>query len=150
MRKACALAVAALLAGCGGGDERLSKAQYQRELSEVGKTLSESIGSVGGAVTGVADLEAAGEQVGELQTALSKAADDLDELEPPEDVEGAHEKLVQGIRGFADELEDLEIAIRGGDLGRIRTFENDFGNSEPVAQIREASEELEEQGYELE
>ena len=149
MRRLIALVVAAVaLAGCGGGEDRLSKAEYQEEVHKVGNTLSGALSGVD--TEGAGGLSAVSGQVEQLQSALRGAAADLEELSPPEDVEGTHEKLIQGIRGFADELDDLNDALQREDLGAIRSFENGFTSSDSVKQIREAAEELQEKGYTLE
>lgn len=149
MSRLVALAVAAVaLAGCGGGGDRLTKEEYQAEVRKVGATLSGALGGVD--TEGAGGLSAVEGQVEQLQSALRDAAAELEDLSPPEDVEGAHEKLVQGIRGFADDLDDLNDALGREDLGAIRSFENDFMNSDSVKQIREAAEELQEKGYTLE
>lgn len=139
--------VALLLAGCGGGGDRLTKEEYQSEVQGVGETLGDALGGVDTEGGGIDEL---GGQVDELQTALDSAADDLDELTPPEEVEDAHDKLVEGIRGFADELEELGTAAESGDLGAIQAFQEVFTTSESVRKIREAADELQDKGYSLE
>lgn len=149
MSRLVALAAAAVaLAGCGGGDDRLTKEEYQAEVRKVGTTLSGALGGVD--TEGAGGLSAVEQQVEQLQSALRDAAAELKDLSPPEDVEGAHEKLVQGIRGFADDLDELDDALEREDLGAIRSFENDFTSSDSVKQIREAAAELQEKGYSLE
>ena len=148
MRRLGFLLALVLLAGC-GGEDRLSKEAYQAEVRKVGTTLGSALGGIDTNASGD-ELAQAGKQVEGLQVALRKAADDLDELSPPEEVEGAHTKLVQGIRGFADDLEDLGDAIRRNDADAIREFENDFTSSDGVKLIREAAEQLQGQGYSLE
>jgi hypothetical protein len=136
------------LAGCAGGGDRLSKEEYQAEVRQVGATLSSALGGVD--TEGAGGLSAVQGQVEELQAALRDAAAGLDELTPPEDVEGAHEKLVQGIRGFAGDLDDLKDALERQDLAAISSFENGFTSSDSVKQIQEAAKELQEKGYALE
>jgi hypothetical protein len=136
-----------LLAGC-GGDDRLSKEEYQGEVQGVGKTLGDALGGIDTSSAG--GLDEVGGQVTGLQTALREAADDLDDLSPPADVEDAHEKLVDGIRGFADDLEQLAEAAESGDLTAIQTFQDVFTTSDSVRKIREAADELQDKGYALE
>jgi hypothetical protein len=142
------LAAVLLLAGCGGGDDRLSKEEYQREVQGVGKTLGDALGGVD--TSNADDLSAVGGQVDELQAALRAAADDLDELSPPEDAQDAHDKLVDGVRGFADDLDRLAEAAESGDLGAVQTFQDVFTTSDSVKKIREAADELQDKGYALE
>ena len=88
---------------------------------QVGDTLEESVNSLGSALSNPESLDQAADQFNELQEALRTAADDLDELNPPEDVESAHEDLVDGVRLFADDIEDAlaQLSRTRHDLGRI-------------------------------
>lgn len=151
MKHLALLAFLLALAGCGGGGggSELSKSEYQKEVQAVGKTLSTSIDDLGSAVSGSGDLEEAAGQIDALQEALKGAADDLAELEPPSDVESAHDKLVEGIRGFADGLDDLESAMADGDVDEIQKFQTDFASSDAVQKISDATEELGEKGYKI-
>jgi hypothetical protein len=148
MRRLTALLAVVVLAGCGGGD-RLSKADYQREVHKVGETLGSSIRGLGD-LGNNPNLKEASKQIEELQDALRKAADDLDGLEPPADIGSAHDELVEGIHGFADELDELSDATADGDVQRIREFEAQFSQSDAVEKIRDASAELEQKGYKIE
>jgi hypothetical protein len=58
--------------------------------------------------------------------------------------------MVEGIRGFADEIGEVADAARDGNLKDLRAFSENFGNSESVKQIQEATEELQAKGYTLE
>ena len=133
-----------VLAGCGGGEDRLTKEEYQAEVRRIGSTLGETLGGLN------TSAGALGPQVADVQANLRTTADDLDELAPPEEIESAHDKLVEGINGFADELDDLKAAVEAEDEDAIRRFEDTFTGSASVQKIREASEELQEKGYALE
>lgn len=148
MRRLAALAIAAVaLAGCGGGD-RLSKEEYQAEVRKVGTTLRGALGGVD--TEGAGGLSAVRAQVEQLQSALRDAAGELEGLTPPEDVEATHGKLVEGIRGFADDLDELNDALERGDSDAVRSFEDDFTKSDSVKQIQAAALELQQKGYTLE
>lgn len=91
---ALAAAAVALGAGCGGGGE-LTPVEYEAQLGDV--ELASALAS------GDAD-------------ALREAADDLDDLAPPDGAEDAHDDLVEGLRDVADEREDDEgEGDEGGD-----------------------------------
>jgi hypothetical protein len=151
---ALALAFAAAAAGCGGdgGGDQLTKEEYQQEVKKVGDTLSSSAGGLSSAF-GQSDpesLDQVADEIEKLQQAMEDAADDLDNLTPPDDAQSAHDKLVEGIRGFADEIGGVADAARDGDLAALRDFGEGFEDSESVKQIQEATEELQSKGYTLE
>lgn len=146
--------VLAFAAGCGGdggggGGGELSKSEYQEKVQAVGETLSKSIDDLGSAVSGSGNLEEAASQIQTLQDALNGAADDLAALDAPSDVDSAHDKLVEGIHGFADSLGDLESAMADGNLEEIQEFQTDFAESDAVKKISDATEELGEKGYKI-
>ncbi len=148
---AVVLAFAAGGCGGGGGGDRLSKAEYQQEVKKVGDTLTSSVDGLTGAFSASPDsLDQVGTQIDELREAMNQAADDLDALEPLEDAQSAHDQLVEGIRGFADELGEVADAARDGDLAKLRGFSENFENSGSVKQIQAATEELQAKGYTLE
>lgn len=149
-----ALALAAGAAACGGdggGGEPLSKEEYQQEVNKVGDTLSQSADGLSGAFnqSDPESLDQVADEVEKLQDAMVKAAEDLDALNPPDDAQAAHDKLVEGIRGFADDVGKLADSARAGELAEIQSFAEDFTNSESAKKIQEATEELQAKGYTL-
>ena len=150
-----ALAVAlggAACGGDGGGGDRLSKTEYQQEVTAVGDTLTKSAEGLSGAFSqsDPESLDQVADQIEELKDAMNAAADDLDNLNPPADAEAAHDKMVEGIRGFADDIGNVADAARDGNLKDLQAFSESFGNSESVKKIQEATEELQAKGYTLE
>jgi hypothetical protein len=150
-----ALVVAAGAAGCGGdggGGDRLTKTEYQQEVTAVGDTLSQSAEGLSGAFSesDPESLDQVADQIEQLEDAMNGAADELDDLNPPADAEAAHDKMVEGIRGFADDVGKVADAARDGNLKDLQAFSENFGNSESVKQIQEATEELQAKGYTLE
>ena len=89
----------ALCVGC-GGDER---AEYQQELTAVGATVSGALD----ALPQDDDTVVGAAEVAKLADELEAAADQLDELDPPEDVAAAHRRLLRGLRGVAKTFDAL-------------------------------------------
>jgi methyl-accepting chemotaxis protein len=146
-------AATALAAGCGGSGGPLSKDAYQQELdSAIQKVeqafegLGESLQKVG---SGSGSLDQVAEEVGNIQDELDSAADDLDGVTPPEDVEAAHDKLVDGMHGLSDDLEEFKGAIEDGDESAIERFASEARNLPSVQKLEEASNELKEKGYDV-
>lgn len=142
---ACLL-VAALLAGCG---QRLDKAEYEEEVQSItedmNKRMEEAAPQGEGPVPEQEDLD---------QTAdiFEDVAGDLDELHPPEEIEGAHDQLIRGLRGVAkimredvrDKLEDAEANPEEAQAAVMEMLE-----SEPFRDIEEAQKKFTKEGYDI-
>jgi len=147
-------AVAGVLAAsaCGGGD-RLSNEEYQGELDEATSQvqdafarLSESAQQVS---SGSGSLDAVADVVGNIQDELATAADDLEDVTPPRAVEAAHDRLVHGMRGFSDDLDDFRGAIEEGDAAAIEDFSSRAEKLESTKELRAATNELEKHGFRI-
>lgn len=99
-----------VVAGC-GGSERLA---YERDLAKVGKLVDRSLEQLpddGGESLGAPEVRG-------LATDLREAADQLDDLDPPDDARTAQDRLERGLRGAAVAFDDL-----AGELGDAQTDE---------------------------
>lgn len=109
---AAAISAVVTLAACGGSeDERLSDAEFSKQMNPIVQQISREFGSVfqelGEADEG--DRVPAG-----VRTRLAAAAKaerdaiaDVADIEPPERAEAAFEKLERGANAQADQLEEL-------------------------------------------
>ena len=96
-----------LVAGCGGGGgARLTKAAYEQKLSDAGKGLAVA----GRKLAQAQSKEEFKDDVTDVQKALDDAADRLDGITPPDDVEGANARLVQGLRGLSHDFDKVKDA----------------------------------------
>ncbi|MBA2537271.1 MAG: hypothetical protein H0V20_07565 [Actinobacteria bacterium] len=147
----CAAAVV-LAAGCGGGD-RLSKDAYQQELDSAILKIEQAFEGLGDSLqqvgSGSGSLDAVADEIGNIQEELNSAGDQLDGVTPPEDVEAAHTKLVDGMRALSDDLEEFKDAVDDGDKGAINEFATDAGSLDSVKKLEEASNDLKDKGYEV-
>ncbi len=141
MRALPILAVAIVLAGCGGAG-RLSKSDYEQKLQTEGKTINESGRGIGQAKS----KEAFVESVGKVQKALDNAADDLDGIKPPTDVEAANGKLVGALHGLSDDLDSVKDAASGG-LKKGQAATEKLSESTASKQAQDAVTEIERRGY---
>lgn len=99
------LLVAALLAGGCGGSER---AGYERDLAKIGRTVDRSLEQLP-----QDDSETIGpEDVARLAGDLREAANQLDDLDPPESVAPAQQQLERGMRHVADSFDALADDLR--------------------------------------
>jgi hypothetical protein len=148
------LAVLAALPGCGGGSgDTLSKEDYAQQVATTGDSLSDAFGSLASTATSVDSLDELGDAVASAGDSLTAAADDLAALDPPEDAVQANTKLTEGLRALADDLDELEQAVRDGSISRIEELAADLENiagSEAGGRIQEAIEELGSKGYDVE
>lgn len=108
------VAMAALLAGCGGGGSKsgsggsgkpsgppLTKAAYQAKLQSISKEIGDSIGS------SASKEKIAKKEVDKLVGAFHTFADRLREVNPPAAVKGLHAQLIQAMDDLGDEFPDI-------------------------------------------
>jgi hypothetical protein len=126
------------------GDGRLSKREYEHEVrSAYGKVQAAFQRTRGSPDSALAD------RVGEAQEALRDAADKLDGERPPLQVAPEHRRLVEGMREYADDLDELRAAAERGDERAVATFNDRTGTNAAIRKIAEAAEEMKFEGYDL-
>jgi hypothetical protein len=142
MRVAVAAVAATLaLAGCGGGDSRLSHAQYGRalraaivRLDRVILVRSRARPTVRGIRTLARDVDA--------------GADRLDALHAPRDAEQGNDELVRALRAYALDLRDFALEVQSAP-GERRDAQARLARSPAVREIQRAEAELARAGYSL-
>ncbi len=143
-------AVIAILAAC-GGDEQLSRAEYERELRETEREVQAGLEPAGVEVrnlaTGSGSLDDAAQAVEEAGDVLTRRADTLREVDPPDGAEEGNRLLVEGLEELAAELSDFQDAADDGDVARLRAFIMDFDDLDSIRKIEEAMRTLEAAGY---
>ena len=140
---AVACALAALVAGCGGGG-RLTKSQYEDRLQSDGTRLTAAVQQLTRA-TSKDEFQA---DVGDVQHALDSAAGSLDGVTPPSDVAGANDRLVDGLRGLAEDFGQVKAAADEGiDVATRKARQITTGAASREA--RQAIEELRRHGYDV-
>jgi hypothetical protein len=126
------------------GEERLSKREYEQVVrSGYGKVQAAFQRTRGSSGSALAD------RVGETQDALRDAADELDGAKPPIQVVSEHRRLVEGMREYADDLDELRAAAERGDEQAVATFNGRTGANAAIRKIAEAAEEMKFEGYDL-
>jgi hypothetical protein len=93
---AIAVLSAALLAGCGG----VSKAEYEKDVEKLGKEVEKDLDKLDSGTPTAKDLETA-------EATLNKAADGLEDIEAPSDVEKLHEDLIDTLRDTAKLMDEM-------------------------------------------
>lgn len=140
------LALAALAVGLGGcgGEARLSKADYEQKLTAVGRELADASKPLVAAKTGPEFASG----VEQIQGGLRKAADDLGGVKPPEDVQSANDRLVDALRGLADEFDKVKEAAKGG-AKKAREAGGRLAQSKPSEEAQQAVLEIQRRGYDV-
>jgi hypothetical protein len=141
---ALALAALFLVLGRDDGGQRLSKAQYEQKVRSDYGNVQEAFRS-----TNVQSTKLLAARVGEAQSELRHAADDLDETKPPIEVEKENDQLVAGMRAYADDLDALREAAERNDAVGVQEFNQGIAQNAAVRQIAEAAEEMKFEGYDL-
>lgn len=99
--------VALVLAGCGGSQ----RVEYERNLAKVGKLVDRSLDELPqDQTTTVGPAE-----ITRLAEDLREAADQLADLDPPDDARKAQDRLERGLRGIADSFDDLATDLQDAD-----------------------------------
>jgi len=146
MMLAAVIAIAA--AGCGGGGgggDRLSKSEYEQKMRSIGSDLQAA--SSGIDLTNTNDLDKVADSVAAFRTQLEDTADQVDDLNPPEDAAEETGKIADALHAFADEFGKMEKAARKGDLAELQKAQQAVITEGTEAQ--KASQDLKDKGYNI-
>jgi hypothetical protein len=95
--------LATVLAGCA---ERQSKEQYGENVKELYSLRTQQIAQLPTAATGDVQLYA------DSQEKLRVAANELDSIDPPKELQQAHDRHVEGLRGLSRVFGELADCAR--------------------------------------
>jgi hypothetical protein len=130
-----------LLAGCGGGSKPLSKPEYIKQMTTIGKGLSASISTLGSASTPATAAVA----LAKVQVDLRNAAKQLDSITPPKDVKDQHDQLTTAVNEFADELSPVITKLKAGNLAALGSVTTLKG----LTDIQSAANAITNKGYKI-
>jgi hypothetical protein len=142
--------IAIAAAGCGGGGgsgggDRLSKSEFESEMSSIGADLQQA--SSGIDLSNTKDLDKVADAVAAFKTKLESAADQVDDLNPPADADEETGKIADALHAFADEFGKMEKAARKGDLGDLQKAQQAVITEGAAAQ--QAATDLKNKGYNI-
>jgi hypothetical protein len=156
-RIAGALVVALLLvagSGCGTSGDQLSKDDYQQELTQASSDLrraSEDLGrELTTAVSGQGSYADAAKEMTAVREQLDQSANELDSVSPPEDTAPAHDRLVDAMHTFSDDLGEVQAALESGNGAEITRQLRGAATLDSVKDLQRAAEDLRKLGYEFE
>lgn len=149
IRVLAAALCAAALAAC--ADDGVSKGDYERQLTAVAGTLQQAFGNVGTTITERGNARQAARRLEQGARALDERSRALDRVDPPSDVEEAHDQLVQGLAELAGEFRRVaSVAAGGGGLEALLAATTELQRSPAFRKLTEASETLAAEGYRFE
>jgi hypothetical protein len=148
-RHVTALLAAVLLAVAGCGDSGTDKEDYVKSINEVGRTLQQQLSSLGTDISSQSDPRGIASKLEDGAKTLDGAADDLDDIDPPDDATKAHEQIVAGVRQLADTFETGVKEARGGKLDALAKTFGGIGTSPGIRKIAAGTKALKDAGYKI-
>jgi hypothetical protein len=146
------MVIALLASGCGGGS-RLTKTQYERTVNQIGNQLTATLTDTFSSpkLTDPSSLQEAADVIRTGQRNIRDAADRLDEVNPPKEIEEIHDQLAQGFRDFATAFGAFAQATEKGDLEAIQRFNQQVNDQTLPAMIaiQKAIDELNAKGFDI-
>ena len=140
----CALALVA--GGCGGGDD---KDEYVKEFNKVGATLERTLSGIGSQLSATTETKKIAGSIENGARALDSAAKDLEKIDPPSDADGAHTKIIAGMRDLATTFRKSAAQAKAGDLREMAETLTGINSSAGAKKIQDAQNELKDKGYKV-
>ena len=107
----------ALLAACGGSDD---KEAYAQDVEDVLTPLGDTLTSLGTDVSSSTDPKQLAEGIGSAEDAIEASIGDLEAITPPEGVEDVQNDLIDALQSFSDQLATVREAAEKGDLAELQ------------------------------
>lgn len=154
---AAAIALVALVA-CGDGDgdngsdgEELSREDYAAEVRDILEPLGDELTDIGGVVGGSETPEELADSLQTAEGEIADAVDDLEALQPPSELEGAHQALIDALETFNEGLMELSDAAETSDVAEILDAARRLPSAieELEGELDQIREELRDAGVEL-
>jgi hypothetical protein len=130
----------------GGGNEQLSKSEYESKIGAIlqplqGSTLQKLV------TISPADRDQAVEALKEGESTLRGAASELASMKPPDDAVDPTALLAKGVGEIADQVTAVRKDAERGDFARLLRFKVTLASDPAVAEIRDAALQLINLGY---
>jgi hypothetical protein len=103
-------------AGCGGGSDRLTREELIEEADATCAEFDQQIEDV----QEPESLDDIKRYVQEIRPIVEEGTDELDALEPPEELEDEYTDWIEATRSGVDRIDELEDAAASGDEQRIQ------------------------------
>lgn len=111
------------------GATPLSKAQYRKQVTLIGKTFGTDVGLVSGATT----VPAAALALAMLRSQLAVIDKQLNGITPPTAIKADNTRLVNAIREFENELGPVIAKLKSGAIKTISAIPSSFKGQSDIA-----------------
>lgn len=111
---AAGVLAALAIAACGNGEQN----DYVDQVNEIQTTFLEDL--TASASTPPTDAEGAGDLVAEMEGAFTTAADDLEAIDPPEEVADLHAELISSMSTLGEQVSGLGGALESGNPQQVQ------------------------------
>ena len=110
------LVLATGVAACGGGDS-VDKDAYIDQVNDSQREFTREAGELN--LANPESPSAFKRSLDSLDGVLDKLIDDLEETEPPEEVSGEHEELVESLRDYDEVLAENKADLESGEQSEV-------------------------------
>ena len=118
-------------AGCGGGDDRLTREELVEEADATCAEFDRRIEDVQEPES-LEDIEG---YLQEIRPIVEEGTDELDSLQPPEELEADYDQWIEETRSTVDRFDELEEAAASGDEQRIQDVFQEVGQGEEADRL---------------
>ena len=106
--------------GCGGDDDKKTDSggsveEYKKGAEDAANDFKNSAESASEQVKSATSTEDKIKGLESLKASVTQAADDFENLDPPEDVKADNDQLVQEFRSLASDVDAVEQALKSQD-----------------------------------
>jgi hypothetical protein len=127
-------AICLAAAGCGGGGDGLTREELIEEADATCAEFDQQIEDVAEPES-LDDIE---RYIQEIRPIVEEGTDELDELEPPEELEDEYNDWIEATRSGVEQFDELEEAAASGDEQRIQeVFEGVGAGGEEADRLAE-------------
>jgi hypothetical protein len=138
-----------VLAGCAGGDHRLSHDEYQRRIGEIvrGSDSREADRLFFDLVANEYSRAECATRAREFHERLEAILADVQALEPPEDAEAPQREFVEAAKVSVDRVAELADEVGSGRLRCGRSYNQAVYGLASTRDAQDAVEQLQARGY---
>ncbi len=148
MKRLAFLVLAGLLLAACGGSSRLSKSDYETHLQNDGKPVQKTVAALT-KVASITTLAQFATKADAAEAAVKSAADDLDSIKPPQDVEADNTAIVAGLRAIQTGLEHLKKVAASGHTAAVLLAAPSPEKSPQLKAAQTAITDLKKKGYQV-